>query len=333
MESIKTYSNMTNTLWDKEISSFQNVTFDYTSERIEYDLEYLSERLISNESFVLTAEKNKILSVVYITEIDNIIEMSYASGNLPSPLFFLESEEVPIKKITQKWYKHILSLSKKYNVSAIRFSCNPLALQVHSNLRFNWLLMYGFDDMSYNTQLIDLTIPIEKIWSGYDKTTRYDIKNSKGLVEIIDDKNITMDDIEEYRAMHFDAAGRQTRSIQTFEIMYQWIKSGKSVLVFYNLNGNRISVVLVTIFNKLASYGSAATLTSHKKLNGVGEKIQDSIVRYLKIRKCHLYEMGNQYFDADIKRLSVDLKAVQISKYKRKFGGFTSPIFAGKKLL
>lgn len=187
--------------------------------------------------------------------------------------------------------------------------------------------------MSYNTQLIDLTIPIEKIWSGYDKTTRYDIKNSKGLVEIIDDKNITMNDIEEYRAIHFDAAGRQTRSIQTFEIMYQWIKSGKGVLVFYNLNGNRISVVLVTIFNKLASYGSAATLTSHKKLNGVGEKMQDAIIRHLKIHGCNIYELGHQYFDADINRLSVDIKAVQISRYKRKFGGYTSPVFAGIKIL
>ena len=333
METIKTYSNITNIQWDKEISSFQNVTFDYISEKIEYDLEYLSDKLLTNESFLITENNNKIMSIVYITEINNTIEMSYAGGNLPSPLFSIDTEEISIKEMTKKWFKYIVFLSEKHNASMIRFSCNPLVLQNNLNLRFNWLLMYGFDDLSYNTQFIDLTIPIEKIFSGYDKTTRYDIKNSKGLVEIIDDMNITMNDIEEYRAIHFDAAGRRTRSIKTFEIMYQWIKSRKGLLVFYNYNGKRISVVLVTIFNKIASYGSAATLTSHKKMNGVGEKMQDSIVRYLKIHKCHLYELGHQYFDSDIRRLSVDSKAVQISKYKRKFGGYTSPVFAGKKSL
>ena len=113
--------------------------------------------------------------------------------------------------------------------------------------------------------------------------------------------------------------------------MGEWIKNDNAILVFYELDKVRISVVLITFHNHLASYGSSATLNRFSNLNGVGEKIQFEVIKYLKKKNILYYELGYQYFLMDKIRLGVSDKDLNISRYKNKFGGVTTTKFAGVK--
>jgi hypothetical protein len=200
-------------------------------------------------------------------------------------------------------------------------------------LQYNWLLKLGYSDKSFNSQFLNIKNNIDVIIIGFDKSTKYDLRKASFDIQVLDHTNITWEDVLEYREIHYNASGRRTRSLNTFKEMYNWIINNNALLVFSIKNSKRVGVILVSFYNGLAYYGSAATLRDYDGMKGLGEFMQIAAIKYLKSKRVEYYELGHQYFYPDIIRLGVDEKAVSISKYKRKFGGETLPLFAGELVL
>jgi hypothetical protein len=324
------YNELNPNEWDKMLNYFKNSTFDFCSSKILYDIEYLGQRLLANESFVFIGQHYSIMSVIYITSNENKIEISYAGGFLPAPLFNFSLElSNQTSNATKYWHDYVRSLVNKYNVKRLRFMISPMNSKNLKYLKYNWLLKFGYFDRSFNSQFINLEGSVEDVVSGFDRSTKYDLRKVTFETQVLDYQNVKWEDVLEYREIHYDAAGRRTRTLETYKEMYKWISNNQAFLVFLVYDSKRIAVVLISYFNGHASYGSAATLRDYDRLSGIGETMQFAAINYLVSKRLKYYELGHQYFYSDIIRLGVDAKAISISEYKRKFGGETLPIFAG----
>ena len=325
------YSSVDNSVWDSWLSEFPLASFDYHSLRIEYDLQYLSKVLVSNESLILSNDGIKLLCIIYVVNGNGVNEISYNGSFLPSPVFNLIKNNRSYKRALKLLNQEIDKIVLKFKVKTVKFSINSILNSQQNYLNHNFFLRLGFTDKSFNTQVIDLNSSIEEIIADFDTSTRYDIRNSIGDIHICNYDSIRYDDILEYREIHYKAAGRRTRSIKTYKIMFEWIRNDLATLFFNVIDGSRVSVILVTHFNGHANYGSAATLPYFEREAGISEKLQLKIIEYLKNKGINYYELGHQYFNGDTLRLDLDAKMISISRYKRKFGGITIPVFAAIK--
>jgi hypothetical protein len=328
-ELILKYKDLDGLEWDEHLKSFEQGQFNHSHIKIYYDCEYLSQSLVSNESFFLISEEITICQILYVCKsgIDN--ELSYNGGFLPGPLITECKNRRNLFSALKHWNDYISKVSRDYSVINIKVSLVPLVYEMNEHLRFNWLLKFGYKDNSFNTQIIPLTNSIEEIKSEIDPRVRNYIRRVSGSVVILDSSNILRQDMIDYQNIHMNAAGRLTRSSRTFEIMYDWIKEDKALLAFYELGGVRIAVVLVTYFAGRSYYGSGATLRDYESKNGIGEKLHFTIIDFLKTKGIRFHEMGYQYFLGDKSRLNLSQKDISISRFKQKFGGITTPVFAG----
>ena len=96
-------------------------------------------------------------------------------------------------------------------------------------------------------------------------------------------------------------------------------------------NGNRyIGFVYVCYYKNAANYASASDDPDFKNYIPISHILQWKIVEYLKKRGCDYYEMGLQQFGAQIYN-NPSRKDLDISFFKRGFGGLTLPLYQGIK--
>jgi hypothetical protein len=273
------------------------------------------------------------MSILYVCHFDGNFEISYRGAGLSGPLFKIKNPDYKARNALKRWNNEIDLISKKYKTSAVRINTVALSIEINHFLRHNWLLEFGYHDCSFSTRIIDLSLSKEQLYAQFDRTTKYDINKISLEIEIaiVNYENYMISDLNDYISIHLDASGRRTRSMKTFEIMGDLILDGNAILIFACIRSKRISVTYVPYFNGRAYYGSSATLKEFDRKRGVTESMQLQIINYLKFIGIKTYEMGYQFYLEDIKRLGITKKDIDISKYKRRFGGFTTPIFSGKK--
>ena len=76
-------------------------------------------------------------------------------------------------------------------------------------------------------------------------------------------------------------------------------------------------------------YGSACNDPEFEKIS-IGHLIQWNAIKWMKEKGVIYYEIGFQKFFNELTEPSTD-KEINISFYKKSFGGFTIPVFRGEK--
>jgi hypothetical protein len=82
------------------------------------------------------------------------------------------------------------------------------------------------------SQVLDLHASVEQLLKGISKGHRAAITRGLRTIDvIIDDANsIEAADFDAYRLLHREATGRETRPLETFQLMLGWIGQGNAVL-------------------------------------------------------------------------------------------------------
>ncbi|MGH9831225.1 MAG: GNAT family N-acetyltransferase, partial [Blastocatellia bacterium] len=130
--------------------------------------------------------------------------------------------------------------------------------------------------------------------------------------------------------MHHKAAGRVTRSLATFEMMYDWILRDNAVLAIGKYEGNLAGAAYAMMYKGSAYYASAANDPDLPSSVPIGHGLQWKLMEWLRENGCRRYELGSQQY-GDLPHDFPSEKEIHISSFKRGFGGATLPQLTGEK--
>jgi len=339
MEIIKLTSELNDT-WNNFCASNPNAWFRHTTHFIDYIMNCRFDDKSKNLSFLVY--QNKVLVAVVPLIIQSIygkpelLEFAFTDTNTPYPCLGTSLSTDNAKQILKFIFEHINQLATEYNIVYARYFIEPLSDKIlQSQYKINPLIYFDFIDTSISTSVINLNFNEDELLRNIRKGHKADIKFAEKqgyAVSIFDKNNITDEAFLTYKNMHFTAAGKKTRRDESWDIMYQWIKSGYAILalVKINCNGPFVGAAFVITSQCKAYYGSAAMDPSIDRMRGLGHLIQWEIIKYLKQNGFGYYDLGlNAYV-----MISQDMpsrKDLSISIFKSGFANETYPFFRGEQ--
>lgn len=184
------------------------------------------------------------------------------------------------------------------------------------------LLSLGGIPAVNTTQVIDLTGDAEALFSELSKSFRWSVNwGKKNLtLRLLDRSTITPADLEAFRALHIEAAGRETRSEDTWAIQYEMVKGGEAFACMGDLDGRLVTAALFPHSPEHCYYGVSASRRElfDKPLSHV--LIWQAIL-HAKRTGCRWFETGDIRYPYQSPPPSP--KELSISTFKRGFGGET----------
>jgi len=324
--------------WDDFCLQSSDAWFWHTTKWLDYTLEYRPDLAPLSHSFLAFTDGKIAAICPLVLETSReaegeIKQFSYGGDAVPAPAFADGLSAKTKKAVRKALFCQIDELAIANRVHRISFRVAPPA---PSFWRFthphpNPLLREGFSDISLLTQVIDLSKPEDQLLRDVRNGHRADIKRAEKIMSacVLDSSNITSDQFERYRLLHHKAAGRITRPLSTFEMMYRWIQDGLAVLTSVTLEGRDVGFALINIYKDGAYYSSSCNDPEVDDLP-IGHLLQWRTMQWLKAREIRHYEIGIQFY-ASQPHTIVSRKEWNISCFKRGFGGFTVPYWRAEK--
>jgi hypothetical protein len=324
--------------WDRFCLQSRDAWFWHTSQWLEYTLHYRPELQPRSYSFFClhagsVAAVCPLILETYNREADPTREFSYGGDAGPAPAVANTLSEQTRKKVLAKAFAHVDELARRLNVARASFRMSPLAISLWDATipKPNPLLKLGFSDISLTTHVIELVADEEQLLRGMRKGHRADITRSEKLLQatVLDKDSITSEAFERYRMLHHRAAGRVTRPLATFQMMYNWIRDGLAILSVARLHAKDVGFALVSVYKDAAYYSSSCEDPEHNNLP-IGHILQWRAMQCLKKHWIRRYEIGLQFYSSQPHAI-VSQKESNISFFKRGFGGATVPLWRGEK--
>ncbi|MFH1662263.1 MAG: GNAT family N-acetyltransferase [Candidatus Falkowbacteria bacterium] len=319
--------------WDKFCLESDSAWFWHTTKWLNYTLNYRSELETKNLSFFVYKEGN-IMAVVLLTiekNKDNIYEFSFGGGYIPSPVLKNNLSNLEENLVRLFIFQEIDKMAREKNVARAIFKQLPISPSLlNKDINFNYLMQFGYIDSSLNTQIIDLRKSEEELSSDLRRNHKRNIKKAKDFkINFFTSKNITDNVFDNYKQMHHKASGRKTRTDITFEMMHKWIKEDLAFLVAIELNNKYIGFEYYSVYKNNVYGFSAANDPGFSHLP-IRHFLEWESILWMKKQGYDFYEIGLQKYGALLYDFP-DKKQLDISHFKKGFGGFVSPLFMGEK--
>lgn len=318
--------------WDAACEQSPGGWFTHTSGWIDYTANIRLQEKSENLSFAVTDGRRLMALVPLIKEShQGRKHISYAGFNTPYPAFIGSLGEAERKALEKFTFEKIAALA---GVDYWCFYVSSLTDEVldHS-LLVNPLPKHGYQDTTISTNILSLKDDEDAIYRNFRKGCKSDIKTAQKRgykVFIVDQANYEAKHFDSYRAIHFTAAGRQTRSDESWEKQRSWLQAGTSLLAVEEKEGQTVSTAFVNTYKHRAYYQSAATLPAFEREVGIGHLVQWEIIRHLKKNAFTHYEIGWNYYP-NISQEVADPKLLGISRFKGGFGADVFPLFRGER--
>lgn len=333
MEYLK-YTQMENSQWDEYIQQIEGSTFGYTSVKINFDMEYSLFRK-ANESVIFLVDRKPVAAViVYVEEVNGVYRIGWAGTDQPVPVIHQGVSYKQQEKYMQEALQYIEKTAEAYNCESIHLRFDPLTNPENTSKLYNYncLRKEGYQDTSTLSQMIDLRQEESALRSDIRKGHKSDIKRGNYQITFYDKESIMPKVIEEYKRIYELDAGKVTRNSEMYYHYYRFVKAGEGIVALAGNGEENVAVLIATFYKDTAYYSSYAELTD--KLSGipVGHQLQWSTMLELKRRGIRFYEIGEQVY-GNYEKGSEEAKLVNISNFKRGFGGYTVAMFRGIKYL
>lgn len=330
---IVSFADLGDVAWQEAVNSSDDAWFWHTRVYTNFLLELNKERGVQDISFAFV-DKSHVLAVcpLYLDEVAGTPLLGCGDEPVPFPALARTLLPSARERVQELYFKELGRLAKLHGAEHTRIRISPMSRNHIANVLrpFNPLARYGFLDLPVSTQIIDLRLEEEALWTDVRKGHRYDIRRAEKVCETVfwDRATITPDVFARYQQLHGKDAGRVTRSQRSFDIMLGWVEAGHAVLVEALREGSSVAFVLITLFSDGAFYGSGCKDPEALDLNA-SHMLQWKTMLWLKAFGCNYYDMGLQYFGPQWSHVPSD-KEINISKYKRGFGGVTIPVHTGE---
>jgi hypothetical protein len=330
---IVSFEDIGDAVWQEAVNSSDDAWFWHTRSYANFLLELNKERGVQDISFAFV-DKSHVLAVcpLYLDEVAGVPQLGCGDEPVPFPALACTLLPPARARTQELYFKELARLAEFHGAGHTRIRISPMSRNhIASVLRpFNPLARYGFLDLPVSTQVIDLRLEEEALWTDVRKGHRYDIRRAEKVCETVfwDQSTITPDVFARYQQLHCKDAGRVTRSQRSFDIMFGWIQAGHAVLAEAIRGGSSVAFALITLFSDGAFYGSGCKDPETLDLNA-SHMLQWETMLWLKGAGCKYYDMGLQYLGPQWSHVPSD-KEANISKYKRGFGGVTIPVHTGE---
>ena len=269
-----------------------------------------------NISFVLIEDHKPIaIFPIFAYQDKNEWKISSNSLGLISPLFIRDIPKKSRKRLEKQFIEIIILISKKLKLKKIM-------LFEHSYFLSNWFLLWleraDKDFITYQLA-IDLQQSIESIKLDFRKS--YKPLVNKALKEWdvkVCEENV--DEVfEEFKDLHFEAAGKQTRSKESWSIQRKQIENQEAFLVSVR-DGNLL--IGAGFFNFSKDMGTYSVGAYKRDLfdKPIGHAVQIIAIKKLKDLGCKTYILGQKAVAISSSALSQ--KEASISHFKEGFAGY-----------
>lgn len=321
-------------LWESVVSNLSIRTFNYNYQKHIFNKSY-SDNFVDSVAFYIVYE-NKVSGFmpVYIELVEGKKQISLFGGYNPSPLIDISLPYSKQEKIMRRMFNELDKIAEENTCCKIKINIDPLINPSFKNSIYNhnFLIEFGFMDESTLSRVIDLNIDEKLFDSEIRSNYQRDIKKGLGLfdVVIVDKCNITKDIMNEFKTNYNKAAGFETKSMNHSDNYYDWVSNGNAVIASARKGDEVFAQVMYIIDNNRAYYGFSADKKSNISNITIGSCLHYSLFKYLKKIEVAYIDMGIQVYEIND---TVSAKDVNISFYKRGFGGSNYPFYQGTKLI
>jgi FemAB family protein len=299
--------------WGEVIDKSSDVSVFYLKSTVDYYSSYFEG---VNLSFVLYENKMPIgICPLIIHKNENNWFISGDGNNLIRPLFVDNIAKKAKKRIEGQLVEVVRTIAKRLEIKKIKLIDSNIAL---SNWHILWLKKASKNFLTYQLA-IDLQLSINDIRLGFRKS--YKPLVNKALKEW-DTKvcEYDIDDVfEEFRLLHLEVAGKETRNRKSWDIQKMQVKNKEALLVTVRDGDVLIGAGLFTYTKNTGSY-SIGVYKRELFDKPIGHGVQMKAIEALKEKGCKTYHIGQKttLLDDNIPTC----KEMSISYFKEGFAGY-----------
>ncbi|MEH6632291.1 MAG: hypothetical protein V7776_15860 [Halopseudomonas aestusnigri] len=292
----------------------------YGTCNLNYYKAYWRTRSFIDLSFVVASPTQPILGVLLtVNRDDNGLCQLSAYGQ---PIHFLENSKVTDKDRKQAYKLLKQKLKETFEQEAPNQIIYRDYLERGKLSPLSKMLMdMGAKAEPVFIQMIDLYRETSLIRSDLNKTYKWNVNwGEKNLdIQILDNSNVVDKDIEEFRCLHVAAAGRETRSKDSWRAQFEMVQNNEAFIVFGRLSDRLVTAALFSFSRDVCVYGVSA---SDRELfdKPLSHILLWRAICTAKNLGCSSFECGEVFF-LEQTIPAPEKKVLGISRFKRNFGG------------
>ena len=334
---IEKLSNSNKDEWNNFCLNSNDAWFRHTTYWMDYILSCRFDSDSKNHSF-LVRQNREIVAIVPLISQYNMINreiQEFRNYDTPTPCYAFKNEtDIDKDKIIKIIHAEIGKISNEYRVGKRSFFIDPLIVNNWFNdfKSYNFL-RYGYNSKLTTTNILDLTDSEEEAFSRlrsrYKSYIKKELKDIDLRFDYIDSScRDVYEKLMDFKKIHAIDAGRQTRTDASWECQLKWLSGGYASLVLsWSKSLNKyISGVFILIYKHNAYYGAYATIDSTRNNGFIGHLTQWNAIKYLISKGIKKYETGWNYYKSSFDEHGYNEKLINISKFKRGFGGREIPL-------
>ena len=337
------FSDVTESEWNNWCSQISYSSLNHSYEYLKYnEVSYA----VTNKSFAIynTGSKDIIaLCPIFVEEVSygpsKYKSVSMLNSPVPAPAINYTND---VKEDSQRLRLVLTALDdfvKENEIKRLYFKKSPLAYNLIDNyFYYTDMIDAGFQPVIFNVFYIDLNQTQEKLFAKLSPSHRKRIKNSikEGQqVKVIDCTNSPEEITKwfgKYKDAHISAVGRQTRPDISFSFMERYIHTGYGFLFINTVNDQPTSYLYCDGRNGLARGWSQANVKELEKKYSPRHLLEWEAIIYFHKKKFKKYEIGTKYVNGQF-LYTVDEKLLNISEFKRRYGGNSAPEYYYEKIM
>jgi hypothetical protein len=318
-------------LWEEFIIKNSNASWLYLLKNTLAGIHYGADKITSEQSFIIVVDNKPVcicpMFLVKLNGDDFFMKIGWG-GYMPAPLVSQNLDAKFKEKVQKSCFEKIDELAKQFQVKKVMLLVDPLS----ENNSFNYLLKYDYLDSSTNTSYVDLTQTENQIWTSLRKSYKSLINNGKKKfdVVIVDKENADFDIHELYRELHHKAAGRVTRSKETWDLQFDMLTDDNAILIGLKDGDRFVAFSYFFHQNGTIYYGSSSEDPDYETIIPLEHNIIWHAIIYYKNRGFKYLEIGHQQFGQQIFD-HPSTKEINLAFFKRGFGGNIKTIYRGIK--
>lgn len=301
-------------MWDFFITKSSVHSVHYSFGNIEYQKEYYSQYSDYTDISICILINNSCVGVwpLALIKKEHKYELVSNGQSIYEPILIDSISKKDRKKINNVCLKSVFSILNKFSIESA-----SLSSFIYQNGVSEWAsqLMNATDKINIKQHLfIDLNDTLDVIKGNFRKSYRPLI--NKGLkkwnIEVV---NYSPDIYEEFRLLHINVAGRETRSKSSWHKQLEMLKENNAFLV--TLRDDDLNLVGGGFFihDSHSAYYSVAAYKRELFKEPLGHIVQYKAIEHMISLSIKIYELGVFYSDLD----NVADKEKSISLFKSGF--------------
>ncbi len=318
------YRDNNTEIWENILKRCKYIPIEYQNETLDFQIEFIlgNNTDIFDLSIIILNDKTPIaVWPLAYNEFNYKKSLNSFGSNLLSPLFISDTLTSVKKKIIKECIDIIKSLNSLVTDDSLIADDIFINNREISTWHYELIRSGAYPQIKYEL-FVDLSQNIELIKSNFRKSYKSLINNGLKIWKIGILINDGREVWYEFKKLHFEVAGKKTRSDKTWEIHYNLLINGKAFLVY--LRDDFGKMIGAGFFQTSKSECLYAVAAYDRGLfdKPIGHIVQYVAIKEMKRRNILWYKIGQRHFLSDSSKPSQ--KEVSISEFKE---GFSTHVF------